>query len=641
MKRFRLMKQMHYCTTSSKITTLLFVFMTLFYWTSRAQSYCIPTFSYGCSNGHMIDDFKLAGEYGTTIIDLGTGCSSGAYDDRTSQGIVELLPGEHYYAKVVSGSTGTEYAALWIDANDDYTFQNSERYGVSTDAVSSNQGGSYVQGDSIDIYIPISAPTGIHRMRVMVGWNGVTTDSTDYSPCNNGSNPRTYGEVHDYKIYILPPPTCPKPRKLSADLITENAAHISWVPDGSEQKWAIIYGANGFILGNAGDTVLVNNNPEKTLQNLTDDKSYDVYVKAICGPGDTSDIVGPITFKTQCIATDVPFYQDFESINLPAVPDCSSQQTGNGNEWETYDIANSSTPGFTNQVLYHEKINNGKDADAWYFTQGINLTAGTNYQISYKYGNYSFYAESMEVTYGIYADSSQQNNQLAVYTQIVAGEAVGDTISFTVNNSGVYYFGFHATSGQNGFHLFVDDIEIKASCPKPSNIKVNNIGEHHADVSWDAGGSESFWKVYYGPHNFTIGQGGSFMYTSTNSIQLQNLNDDTKYDVYVAAICDTLSNDVSAPAGPKTFKTNKDLGVEEQNFKNFVYYPNPVQDNLNLEAGQQIKHILVYNMLGQKVIDVQPEETKVQLRTGNLEQGIYFMKVNIQGKIKTYKLIKE
>ena len=46
-------------------------------------------------------------------------------------------------------------------------------------------------------------------------------------------------------------------------------------------------------------------------------------------------------------------------------------------------------------------------------------------------------------------------------------------------------------------------------------------------------------------------------------------------------------------------------------------------------------------MLGQNTMEVKGNTNELQLNTSNLQQGLYFMKVTINGGEKTFRLVKE
>jgi hypothetical protein len=84
-----------------------------------------------------------------------------------------------------------------------------------------------------------------------------------------------------------------------------------------------------------------------------------------------------------------------------------------------------------------------------------------------------------------------------------------------------------------------------------------------------------------------------------------------------------------------------ELSVDNQIFQDFIFYPNPVKGQLTLKAGTSIQSVTVFNLHGQSVISVQPNTLETQLSTEDLQTGIYLMKVNLNGTLKSFKVVKE
>lgn len=84
-----------------------------------------------------------------------------------------------------------------------------------------------------------------------------------------------------------------------------------------------------------------------------------------------------------------------------------------------------------------------------------------------------------------------------------------------------------------------------------------------------------------------------------------------------------------------------EMSVENHDFENFTYYPNPVESQLTLKAGEQIENATVYNLLGQKVLNVNPNTLQTQVDMENLETGIYLMRVTVNGTQKSFRVIKK
>ena len=164
-----------------------------------------------------------------------------------------------------------------------------------------------------------------------------------------------------------------------------------------------------------------------------------------------------------CSSSNIPYTQNFESATVPAMPSCTSiQNAGSGNNWTT--VSNPGS-GFTSKTLqYLYSLSNA--ANAWFYTNGINLTAGTAYRITYKYGNDStLWTEKLKVAYGSSPTNTAMTNAIADHSSINSGAATTNTVDFVPTTSGIYYFGFNAYSIANQNKLYVDDISIVVAPP--------------------------------------------------------------------------------------------------------------------------------------------------------------------------------
>ena len=120
----------------------------------------------------------------------------------------------------------------------------------------------------------------------------------------------------------------------------------------------------------------------------------------------------------------------------------------------------------------------------------------------------------------------------------------------------------------------VDNVHVREAptCPSPlvSNFGVSNLTSSNGELTWLAGGNETFWAIEWGPSGFPQGTGN---YDTTNlffGYPISNLNPTTNYDFYVQAICG--AGDSSYWAGPFTFTTP--CAVEIPNYtQGFDTYP--------------------------------------------------------------------
>lgn len=118
-------------------------------------------------------------------------------------------------------------------------------------------------------------------------------------------------------------PSCLQPSNLSAFNIEATSVDINWTNGNDETAWTIEYGLAGFEQGN-GIMIPTETHPY-TLENLSSNTNYEVYVKSDCDNED-SPWVGPLAFRTICeTITNFPWEEGFENGNLG----CFSVQQSN------------------------------------------------------------------------------------------------------------------------------------------------------------------------------------------------------------------------------------------------------------------------------------------------------------------------
>jgi hypothetical protein len=84
------------------------------------------------------------------------------------------------------------------------------------------------------------------------------------------------------------------------------------------------------------------------------------------------------------------------------------------------------------------------------------------------------------------------------------------------------------------------------------------------------------------------------------------------------------------------------LGVNSlENENSFTYFPNPVKNELTLNAQKDIQNVFVYNMLGQEVLRSAPNSVNSTISMNELSQGAYFVRVTIGNVTETIRVIKQ
>ena len=273
-------------------------------------------------------------------------------------------------------------------------------------------------------------------------------------------------QLDDIKWEIAP--LCPDISQIMATNITTSAADINWTAGGSEANWQVVYGATTETNPDAIANPISTATNSTTISGLAAATSYNVWVRSVCGLN-YGIWVGPIVVKTLCNPTTLPYSQNFENAIFPEIPDCTSYTNdGAGTHvWHTSDVF---LYGFNSRVLQY-KWDFANEANTWFFTQGINLTQGQNYTISYKYGNssVSFYSEKFKIMYGNAPDSGSMTLLLADHPLVNGASATVETISFSPPTTATYYFGFNAYSLPNQDYLYIDDIIIDVALSNNQN----------------------------------------------------------------------------------------------------------------------------------------------------------------------------
>ena len=147
----------------------------------KAQ-YCIPSYVTGCNSSDVISYFGL------NTISNSSGCSSGSYANYDTIPATTLYIGQPYTASV-STIFGTAGVSIWIDFNDDFIYDSSERVGTTTSYIGTNSTGN------IAIHIPFGSPVGTHHLRARLIFNDLGTNA---DACNYYG----YGEAEDYLVTL-------------------------------------------------------------------------------------------------------------------------------------------------------------------------------------------------------------------------------------------------------------------------------------------------------------------------------------------------------------------------------------------------------------------------------------------------------
>lgn len=103
------------------------------------------------------------------------------------------------------------------------------------------------------------------------------------------------------------------------------------------------------------------------------------------------------------------------------------------------------------------------NADNWVLTPEMQLTKGTKYTFSFKIKTTSYYNEHIEVGYG-FSDKNVNAFKTIIPDTVVKTQGFETvTRDVTIDSTGIYRFGIHATSPHGQYKIYVDDISVEGS----------------------------------------------------------------------------------------------------------------------------------------------------------------------------------
>lgn len=377
-----------------------------------------------------------------------------------------------------------------------------------------------------------------------------------------------YMYLDDFSTDCIYIPSCPKPTSLRSVSATSSSCTCTWNEMGSANNWQLEYGVHGFTQG-AG-TLISSNNDTTLITGLSPEMTYDVYVRAVCGVGDSSLWVGPLSFTTTQIPGVVPYLADFEdpaenanwgfarnlSLTYPNnwYIDTAESYTGlkslyisnNSGVSNAYTTASAScvvwayrdvylTPAAEYELKFDWKAIGQTTVDYMrvYVGTPTSVAATTSTTVVAPTGSLSL-TNPLNNSYYFNAYDGSNNtftgwNQ---FSQIFSGSYAGTTqrIYFVwVNN---------ATNGAQP-PIAIDNISvIGRNCTGVSNINVTGLSSTGGTLHWTIGNNENVFEIVYSS------QAGvdpdsliPVTVSDTNFCVLSGLSPLTTYYVQIRAVC--------------------------------------------------------------------------------------------------------
>lgn len=164
-----------------------------------------------------------------------------------------------------------------------------------------------------------------------------------------------------------------------------------------------------------------------------------------------------------------------------------------------------------------------------------------------------------------------------------------------------------------------------------SILVCNTTGLKEAAITSGAGDTQGTYQ--YNRSNLTIANG------ATGAVEFEL----RAWRTYGTTGCNGIYNRVANNTWKVTITYQAVvLGTDEKDVAKFKAYPNPVDDVLTVSGEIAISEIIVYNYLGQKVMQQTGGSKLIQLNTSPLSAGSYLVKTkDVDGNQSTSKIIKK
>ncbi|MDB5234804.1 MAG: hypothetical protein JWR44_1797, partial [Hymenobacter sp.] len=542
--------------------------------TNNVPVYCNPstTFLSGFCGANNVTEVTVGGSgltatgltCGTVTTPLGTSAYTSYPNTGTTTGT--LLQGLTY--PVTVNTNGNSILSIWIDFNQNGTFEASEHTQLATSSTAN-------QAVTVNVTVPANAVLGLTGLRVRS--RGALNANGPGDACIQMGG----GETKDFVVTIGPAPSCAPPTGLVATNVSTTGATLTFngTTNGTATGYTVVYGPTGFNPATAGTTV---NTTAQTVPvtGLTANTTYQFYVTKNCGAGQTSQTAGPFTFTTLCLApvyATLPVTESFENTwvdgcgthDIPTTSWRNTPVTGN-NSWRREDDGtsaawvNPTSYGYTptgSQGTHSARFHSGQASSGLIGTLDfyVNLSAAGAMRLSFDYVNTSG-SDSLVVQ--ISNDGGATFTRLAGYNQsgtVATGFVTQVLPVSSTSATAVIRFRGRADFGVTDIGLDNVILESATGCLTPANLTVTSTTATTAAVSWLTGGPGTY-TVLYGPTGFNpaLPSSGTNTYTSVSGLTappytITGLTASTAYQFYVVQNCGTGSN--SGMAGPVTFST--------------------------------------------------------------------------------------
>jgi len=367
-----------------------------------------------------------------------------------------------------------------------------------------------------------------------LSWENATTTTDTFAIVNGLSSETNYkfyvrrycsaeDQSKEISIAFKTEKSCFVPTTLNVEEndVTTTTAKVTWGASGEgETSWQYTFEEYSDEVPDWTNAV-VTDQKEVTLTNLTPKKAYQIWVRSYCAADDQSAAVTTYFMtKVDCSAAALPYEDDF-SMGI----DCWTMTSCHASTGVYEDYYGESTFRFFYTTTPPQYLISPEFA-----------ASAKQVKVEFDYYAYSSsYEESFKVGY------STTDKELASFTW---GDEI-KTKNVSASNpdkfseifpAGVKFVAIQHTSN-NKFYLYVDNFKASEyeapSCPAPTALKVNEVTDKSAKVTWTSEAEKFALELKAGEGEWTAVNAA----ITATSYELTTLSEHTTYQVRVKAIC--------------------------------------------------------------------------------------------------------
>jgi hypothetical protein len=332
-------------------------------------------------------------------------------------------------------------------------------------------------GTTTSSFVPTTAQWGLKTVNLPANTNRISFKGiSEY-----GNN--LY--LDNIRVANPPPCTAPTAPAVVAGSVGSSTVSISWTAPASAP-------ANGYQLFVSTSTTAPTGASVPThssatspaaLTGLNPATAYSAWVRSACAVG-TSSWVGPVSFTTNCLESNVPTTENFDSYTATggtantgtAVPPCWTRANGTSTSsaWRVFALTGSNigTTSGDNILASFPTVTTAKSD--WAFTTGYNLVGGTTYTLRFKVrapGN----GPNRE-RLGVYLANARSSTAMLAGPRVFNDSLLqasgwqSRSARFTPAASGVYYLGIRAYSVANAGYIGIDDWSLEVTTSEISGV---------------------------------------------------------------------------------------------------------------------------------------------------------------------------